>query len=326
MKPQYEHVGIDRGCSIRVFHRRLERIPFEWHRHPEYELTLTCNSRGQRFVGDHIGEYDDQDLVLVPPDLPHSWCSSGRKAMDQPHEAVVIWFGRDWVENLAVLCPEYAPLVRLLACATSGLLFNADGVRSMLAHKADLLSDDSLRRLSATLAVLAELAHSSYSVLGGRERLVAQDTAPKRLRRILDILAERYREPISIDTLSEVANLSPRSLHRLFTRHMGIGVRDYLVELRLREACILLVESDWPVYVIAEQAGFLNLSNFNRCFRQRRGMTPRDYRRGFLAGGCYRSEASTVTQRPFSLEYGLDRGNQRKGYGHAEVRSMPRKC
>jgi hypothetical protein len=52
MKPQFEHVAIPKGCSIRVFHRQIVEIPFEWHYHPEYELTLTLNSRGLRFIGD----------------------------------------------------------------------------------------------------------------------------------------------------------------------------------------------------------------------------------------------------------------------------------
>lgn len=66
MKPQFEHVKIPEGCSIRVLNRRIPEIPFEWHHHPECELTLTLNSCGWRYVGDHIGRYDSHDLVLLP--------------------------------------------------------------------------------------------------------------------------------------------------------------------------------------------------------------------------------------------------------------------
>jgi hypothetical protein len=70
MKPQFERVTFPEGCSLRVYNRRVLEIPFEWHHHPEYELTLTLNSRGWRFIGDHIGQYQAPDLVLVPPDMP----------------------------------------------------------------------------------------------------------------------------------------------------------------------------------------------------------------------------------------------------------------
>ena len=56
MKPYLEHLTTDDGASWATLNRRLEDgIPFQWHHHPEFELTLTLNSRGQRFIGDHIG-------------------------------------------------------------------------------------------------------------------------------------------------------------------------------------------------------------------------------------------------------------------------------
>src|SRR3546814_14055480 len=74
MKPIFEKVPVPDGASWRLFDRRLDAIPFEWHYHPEFELTLTLNSRGQRHVGDHIDIYDDGDLVLLGPNLPPPRC------------------------------------------------------------------------------------------------------------------------------------------------------------------------------------------------------------------------------------------------------------
>lgn len=62
MRPLLEKVSLPADGSWTLLNRRLEAgIPFEWHHHPEYELTLTTNSRGRRFVGDSIGGYDDGD-------------------------------------------------------------------------------------------------------------------------------------------------------------------------------------------------------------------------------------------------------------------------
>ena len=101
MKPQFEHVTIPKGCSVRVFHRQIPEIPFEWHQHPECELTLTLNSRGLRFIADHIGAYDSHDLILVPSEMPHTWAST--KAIDnlRPHVAVVVWFQKSWALQIA---------------------------------------------------------------------------------------------------------------------------------------------------------------------------------------------------------------------------------
>src|SRR5690606_13244882 len=93
MKPLLEKVRPPEGASWAWLDRRLEDgIPFQSHHHPEYELTLTLNSRGQRFVGDSIGDYDDADLVLVGPNLPHTWASRERVDPAVPHRALVMWF------------------------------------------------------------------------------------------------------------------------------------------------------------------------------------------------------------------------------------------
>ena len=68
MKPFLEKVYKPADASWSMLNRRLQDgIPFQWHHHPELELTLTLNSRGLRFVGDHVGEYGDGDLVLWDP-------------------------------------------------------------------------------------------------------------------------------------------------------------------------------------------------------------------------------------------------------------------
>ena len=79
MRPLFEKVTVPEGASWAMLNRRLpDGIPFQWHYHPEFELTLTLNSRGQRYIGDSIANYDDGDLVLLGPNLPHTWCSSER--------------------------------------------------------------------------------------------------------------------------------------------------------------------------------------------------------------------------------------------------------
>ncbi|MDN5568985.1 MAG: hypothetical protein L0G27_09640, partial [Paracoccus sp. (in: a-proteobacteria)] len=67
MQPFFEQVGIPEGRSWLLFDRQLTEFPFNWHYHPEFELTLTLNSRGMRFVGDSVEPYADGDLVLLAP-------------------------------------------------------------------------------------------------------------------------------------------------------------------------------------------------------------------------------------------------------------------
>src|SRR4051812_17271834 len=141
VKPLYEHVSIPKDCSIRVFNREIAQIPFEWHHHPECELTLTLNSRGLRFIADHIGAYDSRDVVLVPSDMPHTWAST--KAIDEskPHTAIVLWFTEAWALQIADVCPEYSSLRKLLKRASGALSFPSSAGEMMESRMSGLLSD-----------------------------------------------------------------------------------------------------------------------------------------------------------------------------------------
>ena len=350
MKPQYERVTIPDGCSIRVYHRQLAQIPFEWHHHPEYELTLTMNSRGRRFIGDHIADYSGDDLVLVPPDMPHTWASTEPIDAREPQVAIVVWFSGDWVRRMADCCPEFAALRTLLRRGAPGLRF-ANEAATLMRARMDALLDQSPRvRLGAVLEVLAYLAETKSEPLAHRRgvqragvhdvrqdaqaaqwvlaapsvplaqsALAAQRTASatsaapagsaseaERLNRVLDLLDRRFHEPLRIAELCDVANLSERSLHRYFVRHVGESVGRYLNRLRIGYATRQLTDTGWPIALIATKAGFPNLANFNRQFLSVRGMTPSAYRRFFETHGHAPKDAtatpSDLNTRPPSLE------------------------
>jgi AraC-like DNA-binding protein len=280
VKPKIERVKIPAGCSVRVYDRRIPELPFEWHRHPEIELTLTLNSEGLRFVGDHIGTYGARDLVLVPPDMPHTWAS--RAAIDgaKPHRAVVIWFLEKWALQMAELCPEYGAIPGLLKRAKGALSFGAGEAGLVLERLPELLAESSATRLGAVLAVLNGLAEAAATPLATAMKTGQVDQNSRtQLNRVLDVLHSRYGEAIQIGELCEAGNLSSRTLHRLFLKQVGENVSDYLRKLRIGHACLLLVETDLPISVIAGRVGFLNLSNFNRAFFRTKSMTPRELRR-----------------------------------------------
>src|SRR5204863_1940434 len=115
MRPLFEKVTVPEGSSWSLLDRRLDDgIPFQWHYHPEFELTLTLNSRGQRYIGDAMAGYDDGDLVLLGPNLPHTWCSAEKIDARAPHHAIVMWFTEAWRESMTSTLAEMRIIERLL--------------------------------------------------------------------------------------------------------------------------------------------------------------------------------------------------------------------
>ena len=130
MKPFLERVPRKMDASWSTLHRLLDAgIPFLWHHHPEFELTLTLNSRGQRFVGEDVGSYAEGDLVLVGPDLPHTWHSVS-KYREGPHEVLVLWFRSEWVQTLADEIVELRPIGQMFARGRAGLAFSPESSES----------------------------------------------------------------------------------------------------------------------------------------------------------------------------------------------------
>lgn len=284
MRPLFEKVTVPEGASWALLDRRLEDgIPFQWHYHPEFELTLTLNSRGQRYVGDSIAGYDDGDLVLLGPNLPHTWCSAERIA-DGPHHALVMWFTEEWGASLTGPLAEMRGVAAMLGRAGRGIVFSPEAAASVRPAIESIPGEAPTRRLLKLIGVLAALAEDDAArpIAGpGSGRVAAHTPDKARIERVLDHLHAHYREQLAVETLADLACLSVSGFHRLFRRHTRLTVSDYVAELRIGEACSLLINTARPIAHIAEEAGYRSLANFNRQFRAMRGMTPRAFRRSF---------------------------------------------
>jgi AraC-like DNA-binding protein len=286
MRPLFEKVTIPAGSSWSLLDRRLDDgIPFQWHYHPEFELTLTLNSRGQRYIGDSIASYDDGDLVLLGPNLPHTWCSADRIEPARPHHALVMWFTEVWGQSITATLAEMRAVAPLLARASRGVVFSraaADAARPVIESIPDRAPADRLLRLMEVLALLATDAEA-LPIAGpaaGRQKVGSPDQ--DRVERVLDHIHAHYREHIAIDALADVAALSVSGFHRLFRRHTRLTVSDYVAELRIGQACALLVNSAKPIAHVADEVGYASLANFNRQFRALKLVTPREFRRSFV--------------------------------------------
>lgn len=282
MKPLLEKVRPPEGASWAWLDRRLDDgIPFQWHHHPEYELTLTLNSRGQRFVGDAIGDYDDADLVLVGPNLPHTWASRERIDPAAPHRALVMWFHPDWASALVSALAELHIVGEMLSRAQRGLQFSVGAAVATRPAIEAMFARPPTERATTLIDILRTLARDAAMPLASPRSAPSIVGSRTRIDRVLDYIHLHYADGITIPELAEIAALSPSGLHRLFRRHTQQTVSDYVMRLRIGEACALLSASARPIAHIAGDVGYDSLANFNRQFKALKGLTPRAYRQSF---------------------------------------------
>lgn len=287
MKAYFEKVPAGTG-SLVAFERSDPSFPFDWHYHPEFELTLILDSAGQRLVGDHFAEYGPGDLVLLGPNLPHTWRSTP-SAADGLHRAIVIQFREDFLGDKFFNLPEMSTVSKLLKRCGCGLSFAnsaaAAGVARRLAAVPSMMPG---RRLAALLDTLLDLADEprAAQLSTGSVRSLGRPADQQRLDTICRCLDENFENEIDYSRLAEMVHMEQASLCRFFKRATGRTMTGYVTELRVSAATHLLLETDLSVLDIGFRSGFGNYSNFSRQFKKLKGITPRELREQIAAANA----------------------------------------
>lgn len=92
-------------------------------------------------------------------------------------------------------------------------------------------------------------------------------------------MEHHYASNPSLAETAQAANFSPSYFSRLFQRELGISYSEYLGNVKIRHAQILLVQTDHSLMEIAQETGFCHGNYFCAQFKKRVGMTPGNYRR-----------------------------------------------
>lgn len=106
-----------------------------------------------------------------------------------------------------------------------------------------------------------------------------QGKKDRALRRVTEYINENFCNLLTLDIIAEHTNLSRYYISHLFKELLNTTFINYLNELRLSRAALLLTTTDTPVIEIAGKSGFNNISNFNRAFKMYYGITPSKYRK-----------------------------------------------
>jgi len=90
---------------------------------------------------------------------------------------------------------------------------------------------------------------------------------------------DHYNEEISIEQYSASRNMSTSWFGKSFAEDTGVSPKQYILELRMRNAQVLLETTDGTVSEISRIVGYENPMYFSRVFRKAKGLSPANYRR-----------------------------------------------
>lgn len=272
----------EKDCFI-LIERQKSNFNFPIHIHPECELNYIENAKGaQRIVGDSVEVIDDEELVLITnPLLEHAWMDHKNKSTNI-HE-ITIQFHSNLFTEVFLNKNQMISIQNLFKRAQHGVSFTHETiakVRPLL--KTLTCENDSFYSLTKLLIVLHELSLDK-DLRELATNLYSQGTREEggdvcKLNKITEYVANHYSEVIRLSDVAEMANMSEASFCRFIKQHTSKSFVDFLTDFRIGAASRALVDSSLSIAEIGYDCGFNNLSNFNRVFKKKKGVTPHEFR------------------------------------------------
>lgn len=268
-----------------IFSRVKSEFDFPLHYHEELELNFIMNGKGtRRVIGDHIGEIDDLELVLVGSNLPHVWLT--HKCQSKEIKEITLHFHKDLFYDKFLRRNQLSFIRNMLERSARGILFSRPTIELIMPRLSALPQKQGFDSVLELMSILHDLSISrnmqilSDASFSNAELLYNS----RRVEKSFQYMNQNFQKNITLNEVAKLVNMTDVSFSRFFKARTGISFIDSLLELRLGHASRLLIETTQSVSEVAYSCGFNNISNFNRLFKKKKGCTPTEFRESYSYG------------------------------------------
>ncbi len=98
----------------------------------------------------------------------------------------------------------------------------------------------------------------------------------KRIKKVLYHMTNHYNEPLTVQNMAELVNLSDMYFGNLFKQETGMSFRKFLTSIRMNRAEDMLNSGEYKINEVADACGFSDVFYFSRLFKENRGFAPSD--------------------------------------------------
>jgi len=131
---------------------------------------------------------------------------------------------------------------------------------------------------SASTLVIEALAVELAVEAARHAERPSDPTGPRWLKQARDLIHDHFADALSLHDIAQSVGIHPVHLARVFRRHYGSTVGEYLRHLRIEYAGQQMVHSNSTLVEIAQAAGFSDQSQFSKTFKRATGLTPAQFR------------------------------------------------
>lgn len=273
----------EKDC-FHIVERHKTEFTYPLHQHKEYELNFIENGRGvRRVVGDSVEEIGDYELVLVGGEaLEHVWEQGNCKSKDI--REITIQFSGDIFSGELLSKKQFASIRRMLKRAGHGLSFPVSAIMKVYSTLDTIAGEQSrFVQFLKFLYVMYELsvADDARVLASSSFAHTVRTTESRRVQKVKQYIDDNYSRPLRLADMADLVGMTPVAFSRFFRQRTDRTLSEYIIDIRLGYAARMLVDSTKNISEICYECGFNNLSNFNRTFKAKRGLTPRDFRAMF---------------------------------------------
>lgn len=276
---QQEITPLDNDDFFIILNRPDAKFDYAVHWHPDYEINMVINSYGTRVVGDSKEDFDNLDIVIIGPKLPHIW----NGMVETGNHVVTIQFHENFVNWPIVHKRVFSSILALLNSSGRGITFDNRETKEEIRNRIlELTLSSGIESATGFLSLLDFMGRAKdqrpLASVNYQSNYLAQNTHSRRISAICNYVTQNYNEQIKLSDISELVNMSESAFCHFFKKKTGKKFVDYLNDVRIGQASKMLYETTDSISEICYSCGFNNTSNFIRVFKKKHGETPSEYR------------------------------------------------
>ena len=266
------------NVTLYMQHYKGESFYEKLHQHKEIQISVVLEGEGTYIIGDCVGHFKPNDIFILGENLPHVFKRD--KAFEKDAEMVSLFFSKNSYGEDFFNLPEFEHLQNFFNNAVLGyeVISNKTILLSLLSNIGNLAKYEQFISFLEILTLISTGEKRELSSLINLKKYAGDEG--KRMSDIFQYTMNNYHKEISLEQVSDIANMTPNAFCRYFKQRTNKTFVNFLIDIRIGSACKLLTQNnDLNITEISYKSGFNNLANFNRKFKALKGVTPSDYRK-----------------------------------------------
>lgn len=247
------------------------------HSHSNWELSLVVKGSGIRQIGDTNSPFADDDLVIIPPEIPHCWHFDENYTDSEGYIAnITIKFTTHFLEQCAATFAPIAHDIIVLMNEKTSFTFDAERKKKLTAIMNDIVNADAREQCHLIIKLLSIIISDGKVIAVGKAD--SRDRISRRLDSVRIYTSCNLNRHITIDEIARHVGMNRSAFCSFFKKATGESYVTYLNRRRIDKVCERLRTDDSSISDIAYTCGFNNMPYFNRTFRHMTGTNPSHYR------------------------------------------------